>query len=376
MSNEAARITSQGEPLISAYLHNRAKAKGVPLAGNFELTARCNFNCKMCYVHQQHCPVEKELSAEEWIQIGKTARDRGMLFLLLTGGEPFLRPDFAHIYTELRKLGLLISINTNASLLTDELMELFKKYPPVRINISLYGGCNETYRNLCGVNAYDTVTRNILRLKEAGMDVKINCSVTPYNVSDVPLIYAFGKEHNLPVQAVTYMYPPVRINDCNYGDAPARFTAEDAAKYQLLCREQYLTPDQLAATVNALPEGEAECAGDLGEPVRCRAGRTAFWLTWDGRMLSCGMFPNEGYSLRDLSFDEAWQRTRQDIAALRMPAECTNCEKKTRCVSCAAACIAETGSTQIKPEYICRMTHHLEQLTRLKYGEVQHEAEP
>ena len=329
MSNSQPKITPQGEPLISAYLHNRAKTRGVPLAGNFELTARCNFNCKMCYVHQQHCPVEKELSADQWIAIGRAARERGMLFLLLTGGEPFLRPDFAEIYTELRKLGLLISINTNASLLTDELLEVFKQYPPVRINISLYGGCNETYRSLCGNAAYDLVTRNILRLKDAGFDVKINCSVTPYNVSDVPAIYAFGKEHGLPVQAMTYMYPPVRINDCNYGDAPARFSAEDAAKYQLLCREQYLTPEQLAASASALPEG----------------------------------------------FDAAWAGTRRDTAVLRMPPECTNCEKKNRCVACAAACLAETGSTEIKPEYICRMTHLLEHLTATKYCEVAHETE-
>jgi hypothetical protein len=74
-------------------------------------------------------------------------------------------------------------------------------------------------------------------------------------------------------------------------------------------------------------------------------------------------------------FDAAWDRTRQDTAALRMPPECANCEKKNRCVACAAACLAETGSTHIKPDYICRMTHHLEHLTVTKYCEVAHETE-
>ncbi len=375
MRNESARTTPQGEPLISAYLHSRGASRGIPLSGNFELTARCNFNCKMCYVHQQHCPAEQELSAEEWIRIGKTARDQGMLFVLLTGGEPFLRRDFAHIYTELRKLGLMISINTNASLLTDSLMEVFRQYPPIRLNISLYGGNNETYRNLCGVDAYNIVTANILRLKDAGFTVKINCSVTPYNAGDIAQIYAFGREHQIPVQATTYMYPPVRVNDCKYGDAPARFCAEDAALYQLKCREQYLTREQLAASIHALPEGEADCAGELGEPIRCRAGKTAFWLTWDGRMLPCGMFPNQGYSLREMDFGDAWAQVRSDTQQLRMPAACTNCEKKDRCISCAAACLAETGSTHGKPEYICRMTTHLEELLRETYGEVPHETE-
>ena len=42
---------SSTEPRLSAYLHARACRAGTPLAGNFELTARCNFDCKMCYVH-------------------------------------------------------------------------------------------------------------------------------------------------------------------------------------------------------------------------------------------------------------------------------------------------------------------------------------
>ena len=39
------------EPRLSTYLHAKACRNGTPLAGNFELTARCNFDCKMCYVH-------------------------------------------------------------------------------------------------------------------------------------------------------------------------------------------------------------------------------------------------------------------------------------------------------------------------------------
>ena len=36
---------------IHSYLEARAKEKGVPLAGQFELTPLCNFSCRMCYVH-------------------------------------------------------------------------------------------------------------------------------------------------------------------------------------------------------------------------------------------------------------------------------------------------------------------------------------
>ena len=43
--------TSSIEPRLSSYLHAKACRTGTPLSGTFELTARCNFNCRMCYVH-------------------------------------------------------------------------------------------------------------------------------------------------------------------------------------------------------------------------------------------------------------------------------------------------------------------------------------
>ena len=107
---------SSTEPRLSSYLHARACRSGTPLAGNFELTARCNFNCKMCYVHltaEEQQRRGRELTADEWLAIAQEARSRGMLFLLLTGGEPLIRKDFRYLLTELKKMGLLVSVNSN-----------------------------------------------------------------------------------------------------------------------------------------------------------------------------------------------------------------------------------------------------------------------
>lgn len=114
------------EPRLSAYLHARACANGIPLAGTFELTPRCNFNCRMCYVHLT--PEEQrrrgaELTADEWLAIAEQARSQGMLFLLLTGGEPLIRVDFRYLLTELKKMGLMVSINSNASLIDDDWLD-------------------------------------------------------------------------------------------------------------------------------------------------------------------------------------------------------------------------------------------------------------
>ena len=170
------------EPRLSTYLHAKACRNGTPLAGNFELTARCNFDCKMCYVHlsaQEQQRRGRELTADEWLTIAEAARRQGMLFLLLTGGEPLLRSDFRYLLTELKKMGLLVSVNSNGSLIDKDWLDFFRYEPPFRFNITLYGGGNETYERLCGHPAFDRVTGNIRALKELGVDVKMNVSLTP-----------------------------------------------------------------------------------------------------------------------------------------------------------------------------------------------------
>ena len=72
---------NSAEPRLSSYLHAKACRAGTPLAGNFELTPRCNFNCKMCYVHLSEAEQKRrgaELSADEWLSIayGRGAADK------------------------------------------------------------------------------------------------------------------------------------------------------------------------------------------------------------------------------------------------------------------------------------------------------------
>lgn len=359
-----SRLSVDGEPLWNRYFHSKGASLGIPTAGSFELTNRCNFSCKMCYVHGTDCA--DALSAKDWIKLGEQAAQRGTVFLLLTGGEPLLRPDFREIYTAVRRMGIMVSVNTNGYLVDDSMVDFFASYPPMRLNISLYGTSNGEYASLCGVPAFDRVLDNIRKLKAAGIMVKLNASVTPYNCDDIPGLYKTAEELGVPLKATSYMFPPVRVNGCKFGDAPHRFTAEEAARIMLLCREQHMTPEQLASS--CVEAADDDCTDGTGSPMRCRAGKTSFWITHDGRMLPCGMFPWDGVRIADVGFDAAWQSVREACDALRMPAKCSGCAYNDRCTACAASCITETGSTETVPEYICTMTKTLEGLTAEKYG--------
>ena len=363
------------EPLWSKYIHQKGNALGLPVSGSFELTPRCNFNCKMCYVHQTAEQIaasgRREMTADQWLDIARQAKDAGMVFLLLTGGEPLLFPEFPRLLHELKQMGLLVSVNSNGSLIRGELLETLKKDPPLRFNITLYGGSDAAYERLCGRPAFHQVVDNIRALKEAGISVRLNASITPYNKDDVQDIFRIGRELGVHVKSTTYMFPPVRINGGEAGRADHRFSPADAARYELLCREQTMTEEQLREAVKngGLPPDGEECTGGAeGEPLFCRAGRSSFWMTWDGRLLPCGMMADQGVSVPEQGFAAAWAAARQAVEKIRLPKECTGCPMHTQCASCAASCAAETGQCDGKPEYLCEMTKTLIHLTWEKYG--------
>lgn len=358
------------EPYMVTYLHNKGRKLGLPIGGNFELTARCNFNCPMCYVHMTEEQVRaagQELTAQQWLDIARSAKEKGMVFALLTGGEPLVRKDFFEIYDGMREMGLMISINSNGSMLKGEILERFLKNPPVRFNISLYGGSNETYQNMCGRPAYDQVKDNIRRLRQAGVDVSLNLSITPYNRQDLDKIYADALELGVNVKASSYMYPPVRINGEQYGCGNRLGVEEsaDCAVYWDTLRfseEEFAArAENMAAMAGIEPEG---CPVETGEGVRCRAGRSSFWMTWDGKMTPCGMLTTPVAYPLEVGFDTAWEQIRAATDAIQTPVKCVGCGYRDICGACAAVYQTETGRFDGVPEYVCQRAKAIVEKTR------------
>lgn len=172
------------------YLFKRASVNKIPLSGTFELSPVCNFSCKMCYVRKSREELRAEGKCEktvdEWISIAKQCKDAGTLYLLLTGGEPFLFPDFRRLYETLHEMGFVISINTNGTMINDDTFEWLLAHAPARVNITLYGSSPNTYKRICGdATGYDRAVNSILKLKAAGINVIINASMIPENADDL-----------------------------------------------------------------------------------------------------------------------------------------------------------------------------------------------
>ncbi len=354
------------EARFTEYIHTKAARERIPLNGTFELTPCCNMSCRMCYVRltkQQQQAIAPLKTAQEWLRLGKIAKDHGMLYLLLTGGEPFLHPQFRQIMEGLHRMGLIISINSNGTMIDEETVEWLKKTPPVRINITLYGASDETYARLCGnPKGYTQATRAIRMLTEAGITVKLNCSVTPYNCCDLDGIFAYADRENLRIQATSYMFPPLRRDESQIG-MNDRFTPEDAAyqsaRIDSLFRgeEAFLARMKENAPIPISGELGEECADVPGEGIRCRAGKCTFWVTWEGKFMPCGMFPtDQALNVFEQGFETSWAHVRNQVQQIRLPKGCAACQSKDECLSCAAMVYTETGTFHQVPRYRCQMT--------------------
>lgn len=358
-------------------LYQKAGNRKIPLSGTFELSPVCNFSCKMCYVRKTVQEVKehprKMMSLEQWIELAEQARKEGMLYLLLTGGEPLLWPDFWKLYETLSKMGFLIGINTNGSTIDDQVIERWKENPPYRVNITLYGANDNTYEELCAAKGVCSKVKDaICKLKEAGISVKLNCSLTPHNAKDLEEMVRFAKEKEVFLSVSTYMYPPVR-RDENMTGKNDRFEPEEAAYYHMQRYRYQKGEEAYQKYLDNILEGLTEplgldesCVDSVDGRIRCRAGSASFWITWDGYMTPCGMMPEPKVSVADKTFLEAWKEIVEISEKLRTSSICEKCPDQQMCHSCAAMAYAETGRTEGIPTYLCKMVREMKQIARNK----------
>lgn len=366
-------IPNDKERRLTDYLAQKAIRMRIPLSGTFELSPVCNFSCKMCYVRKTQREVEESsrsiLSLEEWRRIALEARRAGTLYLLLTGGEPLLWPDFWVLYEELIDLGFLITINTNGTLIDEEAVARFRKRPPHKINITLYGANDSTYQKLCGMSGvFSKVDRAICQLLENKITVKINCSLTPENADDLDWIVDYAKNKGVKLTVATYMFPPIRRDSSRIGENE-RFTPEESAKYMLRYLERDRDPEAYQRYLQSIVDGcidppglDEGCIDPIDGKIRCRAGRASFWITWDGWMTPCGMMPEPKIDLKEKTFLSAWENTTELSASMYLSGICNSCPNMKICHPCAAIAYAETGKTSGIPTYICKFAKEMRKI--------------
>lgn len=348
----------EGASAVERRMLDWASERRSPINGSIELLPLCNMNCDMCYVRlspEEMRAKGRMRTAQEWLDIARQMRDAGTLFLLLTGGEPLLFPDFRRLYLELRKLGFVITINTNATLIDEEWAAFFGRNQPRRVNITLYGADERAYAELCHYpGGFERVVRAVRLLREQGVEVKLSSSLTRANEGDVERLHAIGESLGVPVRIDTYMMPAERERSLPF-NRQARLEPERAARARVRAYELEMRPEQFKEFVMKTLWQAAHVVPDDG-PMRmkCLAASCSFTVNWQGEMRPCVVMTKPAANVFEMGFDAAWQQIRQETERIVMAEKCNACPLRIICRTCAAAALLETGSYDGVPEYLCR----------------------
>lgn len=349
-------------------LYHAASAQQ-PANGSLELLPLCNMNCNMCYVRLSHGEVEEKgdiHDAEEWINLGREMQKAGVLFLLLTGGEPLLFPDFKRLYVELKQMGMILTVNTNGTLLDEKWAAFFSENKPRRINITLYGADDTAYETLCHYpGGFEKTMRGIRLLREKNVDVKINGSVTKENFDDIEKIYDIGRSLGVPVHMDTYMLPGIHERNLPF-EEQSRLMPEDAAVAEMKVMKAEKGSRQFAMYLEQKIAQLENAAGDYPGGITCMAGNCSFTVNWQGKMRPCVMLSKPSASVFEIGFEASWEKISKETKTFKLNEKCIKCRLRPVCKTCAASAYLETGDYEGVPEYLCR---YAEEYSSLLYIE-------
>ena len=367
----------EGATTVERMLLDQARRTRTPANGSIELLPLCNMNCDMCYVRLSREEMEAKgrlRTADEWLEIGRQMKDAGVLFLLLTGGEPFLYPDFRRLYLELRKMGMIITINTNGTLINEDLAEFFGKYKPRRVNITLYGTDEETYDKLCHYpGGYEKTLRGIRLLREQGVDVKVGGSLARANQDDLDKLLDIGEELDIPVRVDTYMIPATRERDLPY-NMQSRLNPEEAARARILALKREMGPEVFPQYVCQSVERADHPEPAEAKPghMSCMAGQCSFTINWQGEMRPCVILTEPAISVFEVGFKAAWKYIVEETHKILLNEKCSTCHMRHLCRTCAASALLETGSYDGVPDYMCRYAGESLRILREEWEKIQH----
>jgi radical SAM protein with 4Fe4S-binding SPASM domain len=354
MSERAARapVREISYSTFAERIGPRVSAARTPLDGSLELTFRCNLRCAHCYVNlpgADRRAKRAELTRAEIGRLLDEVVDLGCLWMLVTGGEILLRPDFPEIYLHMKRKGLLVTVFTNGTLITPRVADLLAEWPPLVVEITIYGSRPEVYERVTDVpDSYRRCIRGIELLLDRQVRLRLKTVPMTLNYHDVGRMRALSASYGLDFE-----WDP--LVNCRI-DGDSRPTAVR------------LRPEQIVALEQEEPKRVAHYETEFGdgaprEPRRelftCGAYLHSFHIDPYGNLFPCMLVRWPAYSLREGSFRQGWYEffpaMRSRVRTKALP--CDTCQFNAACDRCVGWAQLETGDPEGKVPFLCDLTH-------------------
>jgi radical SAM protein with 4Fe4S-binding SPASM domain len=302
----------------------------------WEVTGACNLSCSYCRASASRKPDPHELSTKEAISfLDDIASICPML--ILSGGEPLLRPDIFLLASHAKSLGMRVSLASNGTTITQEVADKIAASGISRVSISLDAASSKEHDRMRGQGSFEGAMQGIENLR-GKVDFQINHTLTGRSEPDVAAIFDLAERVGASALHFFFLVATGRGQE---GDllTPAR--------QEELLREIDLTRERRAIEV------QVTCAPQYARIARpgkrrasgCLAGKSFVFVSRKGDVYPCGYFPLKVGSIREKNFIEIWENA-PELLVLRERAlrgRCGRCSYAGACGGCRARAYAESG---------------------------------
>lgn len=302
----------------------------------WEATAACNLSCGYCRASACTKPDPEELSTEEALFfLDSIAALQPML--ILSGGEPLLRPDIFLLARHASALGMRVSLASNGTMLTPAIADEIAACKISRVSISLDSAVPEKHDRIRGNGSFQAALNGLHALR-GKVDFQINNTLTSRNESDVAAIFDLAEREGACALHFFFLVATGRGQEEDL-ISPER-------QEQLLIeieRERKLR--HLEVHVTCAPQYARIAGPGKGRAGGCLAGRSFIFVSRRGDVYPCGYFPLRVGNIREKDFSEIWENA-PVLRALReraLKGKCGLCSFSGTCGGCRARAYAETG---------------------------------
>ncbi len=329
----------------------------------WELTRSCNLSCAHCRGSASNERYPDELSTAECCGVIDQILSVGNPILILTGGEPLVRPDIYQIAAYAVSKGLRAVMGTNGTIITPDAAARLKGIPVSRVGVSLDFPDAEGQDRFRGqTGAFDAAIAGIRNARAAGIEVQINSTITRLNIGLLDRLLALALEVGAVAFHPFFLVPTGRGKSLEALELPPEqyeealswvyekqlelgdrmfFKPTDAPHYMRVVRQR--GKEAVAAARPGHPAGHG---GAQGMTRGCLAGTGFCFISYRGRMKGCGYLDIEAGDVRAQGFREVWMnsplfRDLRDLSGLK--GKCGSCEYKRVCGGCRARAYETTG---------------------------------
>jgi radical SAM protein with 4Fe4S-binding SPASM domain len=302
----------------------------------WEVTAACNLSCGYCRASASFRPDPDELSTKEALSFLDSIVPLQPM-LILSGGEPLLRPDIFLIARHATSLGLRVSLASNGTTLTPQVADEIKASGISRVSISLDSADPEKHDLIRGPGSFQAALQGIENLR-GKVDFQINNTLTSRNESDVPAIFDLAQR--IGARALHFFF----LVATGRGREEDLISPERQEELLLeIDRERAMRPFEVKVT--CAPQYARIARPGRGRAGGCLAGRNFVFVSRKGDVYPCGYFPLLVGNIREMNFIEIWENA-PELRALRertLKGKCGRCSYASICGGCRARAYAETG---------------------------------